>query len=167
MAQSSQHATHPTKETVSALSDLAFAEILAKRLASLSAEREATNSRLGILSCLAAEALKEDFPERTDEAPASSELSWEEDTEDLDAMDDDDDDDDDAEHTCPRFKSGERVRVPSKSSPEGWRYLHIADLTVFPPKHSPNCCTYPVLMQCKPRVVRYLDSKTLTRVDPW
>ncbi|PIL30711.1 hypothetical protein GSI_06879 [Ganoderma sinense ZZ0214-1] len=166
MAQSSHHATHPSKETVSALSDVAFAEILAKRLASLSAEQEAANSRLGILSCLAAEVLKEDFPEPTDEeAPASSELSWEEDTEDL--MDEDDDDDDDAEHTCPRFKSGERVRVPSKSSPEGWRYLHIADLTVFPPKHSPVCCTYPVLMQYKPRIVRYLDSTTLTRVDPW
>ena len=108
MAQSSQHATHPTKETVSALSDLAFAEILAKRLASLSAEQEAANTRLGILSCLAAEALKEDFPETTDEgAPTSSEPSWEEDTEDLDGMDeDDDDDDDDVEHTCPRFKVG-------------------------------------------------------------
>nr|VWO99534.1 Legionella secretion system protein B [Ganoderma boninense] len=107
MAQSSHHATQPSKETVSALSDLAFAEILAKRLASLSAEQEAANSRLGILSCLAAEALKEDFPESTDEAPASSELSWEEDTDDLmdeDEDGDDDDDDDDAEHTCPRFK---------------------------------------------------------------
>ena len=114
MAQSSQHATHPTKEAVSALSDLAFAEILAKRLASLSAEQEAANTRLGILSCLAAEALKEDFPDTTDEgAPTSSEPSWEEDTEDLDGMDeDDDDDDDDAEHTCPRFKVG-RSRVPS------------------------------------------------------
>ena len=114
MAQSSQHATHPAKETVSALSDLAFAEILAKRLASLSAEQEAANTRLGILSCLAAEALKEDFPETTDEgAPTSSEPSWEEDTEDLDGMDeDDDDDDDDAEHTCPRFKVG-GSRVPS------------------------------------------------------
>ena len=107
MAQSSQHATQSTKEALGALSDLAFAEILARKLASLSAEQEAANSRLGILSCLAAEALKEDFPEPTDEeVPASSELSWKEDTEDLDDMDDDDDDDDDSEHTCPRFKAG-------------------------------------------------------------
>ncbi|TBU30846.1 hypothetical protein BD311DRAFT_753935 [Dichomitus squalens] len=162
MAQPVQHATSGTKEALNALSDLAFAELLARKLASLASENEAANTRLGILSCLAAEALKEDFPESVaEEAPISdSELSYEE-TEESSSFDDAN------EHSCPRFKSGERVRVPCESSPEGWRYLHIADLTVFPPKHFPTYCAYPVLIQCKPRVVSYFDSKTLTRVDPW
>lgn len=107
MAQFSQHATQPPKEALGALSDLAFAELLARKLASLSAEQEAANSRLGILSCLATEALKEEFPEQTDEeAPASSELSYEDDTEDPEGIDDDEDEEDYTEHTCPRFKVG-------------------------------------------------------------
>lgn len=105
MAQSTQHATLGTKEALNALSDLAFAELLARRLASLASENEAAKSRLGILSCLAAEALKEDFPESVaEETPVSDSESLYDETEDSSGVEDPN------EHNCPRFKAS-RLRA--------------------------------------------------------
>ncbi|TFK91519.1 hypothetical protein K466DRAFT_582736 [Polyporus arcularius HHB13444] len=133
------------------LSELAFAEPLVRKLASLAASNQ-PNSRLALLSCLADMTLREEFPDATPSVQTTTPSA---------SCGPTGADRERVTEKWPQFESGECVRVAAESDPKSCQELTIADLKVFPRHIAADGCMYPVLTKVSPRVVKYIHSSRL------